>query len=144
MMDVLRDIAVIVGLIISIITLITLISGAGKKIFQKLVKTGIKDIQEEVIKAGKSLDEISDIVDDISNRLTPLEDGMRQRCRDQIKSIYYKYYDKKELPIYERKTIDYNYQIYTEKFGGNSYITKLYREMDQWPVNPHGVEYDEE
>lgn len=138
MMDILRDVAVVLGLIISLGTFITLITGSGKKIFWKLIKTGTKDIHESVSTTQDEVKQIGSAVQSIANRLTPLEDASRQRCRDQIKSVYYKYCDKKVIPLFERKTIDYNYQIYTEKFEGNSYITTLYEEMLKWEIDPHG------
>lgn len=62
----------------------------------------------------------------------------RQNLRDKLKTIYYRYCDKKVIPLYERKTADSTYKIYSEKLNGNSYAKLIYDEIVSWDIDPTG------
>ena len=53
--------------------------------------------------------------------------------RSEITAIYYKYFELKAFPIYERENLIKLYDSY-EKNGGNSYIHTIVNEMLEWEV----------
>lgn len=154
-MDMIKDIASIIGLILSCITLLTLCSKTGKSflasIFKKYTKESNNDIQElkdSIEKINRQLNSLvkdfeefktdSIEVDKISLEFT------RQQCRNIIKNIFYHYYDSKVLPLYEYKTLVYVKEIYIEKLKGNSYAADLIKEMETWEVDYKSTFVDED
>lgn len=73
-----------------------------------------------------------------------IEEVSMQQCRNTIKNIYYKYYKTKKIPLYERKTVDKTYKIYSEVFHGNSYAALLYKEICKWEIEPSETDDPEE
>ena len=78
--------------------------------------------------------------------ISVLEEHSKQQCRDTIKDIYYRYYEKKKIPLYERKTADKTYDLYVHKFNGNSYVELLYSEIIKWEIDTSylDIEKDDE
>lgn len=66
-----------------------------------------------------------------------------QQCRNIIKNIYYKYYKTGHIPMYERKTADATFKIYSDQLHGNSYAQLLYREICRLEIDPSDIKEDE-
>lgn len=134
-MDVVKDIAALVGLIISAITLITLCSKGGRAWISSVFKKESKEIVEENKQQSDDITAIKADVEAILSKSGAFEEFTKQQCRNTIKNIYYKYYAKKKIPLYERKTVDKTYDLYVNKLKGNSYATLLYSEICKWEID---------
>ena len=145
-MQIVKDVASVIGLIISCITLLTLFSTNGKKflasIFQKYNKEQDNDIQqlksllEKVdAKLDKHIEDDLQIKTSLGDTVHVLIEFTRQQCRDIVKDMFYKYYDTKVLPLYEHKTLIYIEDIYINRLNGNSYASELINEMKTWQID---------
>ena len=143
-MDVVKDIASILGCILSLITLITLCSKGGRAFIKGLFVRNTKELHEENEQQFKDIREIKDTLNQVMIKLNGLQEVSMQQCRDVIKSTYYRYQKTKNVPLYERKTVDKTYRIYTEVFHGNSYASLLYKEICKWEIEPGDQDVTEE
>ena len=123
-MELLKNISTILSIIISVCAVLTLISKGFRNLITRLFKSSNNDIAK-----------IKESVEKISSVISVLEEHSKQQCRDTIKDIYYKYYKKKKIPLYERKTADKTYDLYVHKFNGNSYVELLYSEIIKWEID---------
>ena len=135
-MEVIRNIAAVVGCIISIITLLSICSKTGRSFITGLFRRNTLSLHEENAQQSKDIKEIQDILNQMMIKFGGLEEVSMQQCRNTIKNVYYKYYKTKKVPLYERKTVDKTYRIYRDVFHGNSYASLLYNEICKWEVEP--------
>ncbi len=58
------------------------------------------------------------------------------RCllRDRITEIYYKHYHEQQMRLYEYEDMERLYMQY-KKLKGNSFIDKIWEEVQEWTVN---------
>ena len=133
-MEIIKDIAAVVGCIVSIITLLTLTTKGGRNFIIKLFKKHTKELVETNQKQNEAIEKISNSLDTVLEKLDVLEEVSKQDCRNIIKNIYYKYQASKKIPLYERKTADKTYELYHEILHGNSYIVLLYKEIIKWEI----------
>lgn len=134
-MEVLKNIAAIIGLVLSVITLITACTKGGRLAIKSIFKKETKDIKDENEQQSKDIASIKKDVETILEKLGPIEEVSKQQCRNVLKNIYYKYYTHKKIPLYERKTADKTYKLYVEQLKGNSYATLLYDLICKWEVD---------
>lgn len=134
-MEVVKNIAAIVGCIVSIITLLTLTTKGGRKFIIKLFKTHTKDLVETNERQNQAIAKIQETLNVILQKLDVNEEASRQQCRTTIKNIYYKYCKLKKIPLYERKTADKAYELYHEMLNGNSFIVLMYKEICKWEID---------
>lgn len=135
-MEVIRNIAAIVGCLVSIITLLSICSKTGRAFITGLFKRNTMSLHEENEQQSKDIKEIQDTLNQMMIKFGGLEEVSMQQCRNTIKNVYYKYYKTKKVPLYERKTVDKTYRIYRDVFHGNSYASLLYNEICKWEVEP--------
>lgn len=133
-MEIIKDIAAVVGCLVSIITLLTLTTKGGRNFIIKLFKKHTKELVETNQKQNESIADIKNSLHIMLEKLDVLEEVSRQDCRNIIKNIYYKYQGSKKIPLYERKTADKTYELYHEILKGNSYIVLLYNEIIKWEI----------
>lgn len=134
-METVKDIAALVGLVLSIITLITVFTKCGNTFIKSIFKKNTQKITDENCQQKEDIEEIKELIGKLSTDLDLVKDGVRQQLRDIIKNIYYKYHTEKRIPIYERKTVDVTYLLYSEGFHSNSYISLLYQEICKWSID---------
>ena len=134
-METIKNIAAIIGCILSTISLITLCTKGGRAFIHGFFKRNTKEIQDENERQTSDIQQIKKTLDLMLNKFAGLEEVSMQQCRDTIKTIYYKYHKDKRIPLYERKTADRTYQIYTTIFHGNSYAALLYKEICKWEID---------
>ena len=135
-MEVIKNIAAVVGCLVSIITLISICSKTGRAFITGLFKRNTKSLHEENEQQTKDIREIQNTLNLMMEKFSALEEVSMQQCRNTIKNIYYKYCTVKRIPLYERKTVDKTYRIYREVFHGNSYASLLYKEICKWEIEP--------
>lgn len=134
-MEVIKNIAAIIGLVLSIVSFITLCTKGGRKFIKSFFQKNTKDIQIENQRQTKDIEEIKGTLEVLLQKAEGHDEVSKQQCRDTIKNIYYKYQKEKRIPLYERKTADRTYDIYTNIFHGNSYATLLYTEICKWEID---------
>lgn len=135
-MELFKDIAAIVGCILSVVSLITLLTKGGRTFIKSAFKRNAKEIIEENAKQASDIEEIKKTLKVVLEKVEVQEEVSKQVCRNIIKNIYYRYQKDKKLPLYERKTADYTYKIYTcEQLQGNSYVALLYEEICKWEID---------
>ncbi len=134
-METVKDIAVIISLILSTITLITIFAKGGKTFIKNIFAKNTQEITDVNYQQNKDIEEIKGLVEKLSVDLDLVKDGVKQQLRNIIKNIYYKYRMEKRIPIYERKTVDVTYLLYREGFHSNSYINLLYQEICKWEID---------
>lgn len=135
-MEVIKNIAAVVGCLVSIITLISICSKTGRAFITGLFKRNTMSLHEENEQQTKDIKEIQGTLNLMMEKFGALEEVSMQQCRNTIKNIYYKYCTVKRIPLYERKTVDKTYRIYREVFHGNSYASLLYKEICKWEIEP--------
>ncbi len=140
-LEIIKDIAAVIGCLLSLISLITICTKKGRAIVRNFVLKNTEDIQKENQRQADDIEEIKDLISELSvrfdefgERFDAVEENARQQCRSTIKHIYYKYQASKRIPLYERKTADKTYDIYHNQLHGNSYIALLYEQIAQWEI----------
>jgi len=134
-METVKDIAVIISLILSTITLITVFAKGGKTFIKNIFTKNTQEITDVNCQQNKDIEEIKGLIEKLSVDLDLVKEGVKQQLRNIIKNIYYKYRMEKRIPIYERKTVDVTYLLYKEGFHSNSYINLLYQEICKWEID---------
>lgn len=112
-MELFKDIAAIIGCILSVISLITILTKGGRNFIKAAFRRNAKDIIEENERQASDIEEIKNTLEIVLAKVNVQEEVSKQVCRNIIKNIYYRYQKDKKLPLYERKTADYTYKIYT-------------------------------
>lgn len=133
-METLKNIAAIVGLVLSVISLITISTKGGRAAIKSIFKKNTKDIVETNTKQSQDIENINKTLTEIQTTLGAVKEVSIQQCRDTIKDIYYRYCHVGKIPLYERKTVDQTYKIYTEKFHENTYAKTLHDEIIKWEI----------
>lgn len=149
-MEVVKNIAAVLGVILSAASVLALVSktvrSAIAKLFHRYGKTDeitesiteIKTLLERHIAEEKDFKETITEMNDITMEFT------RTQCRNIIKNIFYKYNDTKVLPLYEKKTLKYIEELYIDKLNGNSFASLLLEEMSEWEVDYDSSHPDED
>lgn len=137
MIEIVKNIAAIIGCILSTITLISACTKGGRAALKAIfMHSGGKEIIENDTKQTEEITAIKNSLVEIESSLVILTEHSKQQCRNTLKNIYYKYCQDKKIPLYERRTADKVYDIYCNKFKGNSYAKLLYTEISSWEILP--------
>lgn len=136
-----KDVATIIGCLISVITLLTLMTKGGRAFIKNFFKKNTEELRKQNEVQNSDIASIEERLNLILTKFDAIEEVSKQQCRDTIKNIYYKYHNEKKLPLYERRTADKTYDIYFNKFQGNSYASLLYNEICKWEIDT--VSYDD-
>ena len=140
-MEAVKNIAAILGIILSAASVITLLSKTVRQfilsLFRRYGKTDevsedigeINRLLEQHIKEDKVFKDSVAATNDIMMEFT------RTQCRTIIKNIFYKYNETKILPLYEKKTLMCVEDLYINKTKGNSFARLLLDEMATWTVD---------
>lgn len=134
-MEIVKDIAAAIGLILSIISLLTVFTKGGRTFVKNLFKKNTQEINDTNCQQNKDIEEIKQLLNKFSIDMELVKDGTKQELRNVIKNIYYRYRVEKRIPIYERKTADATYTLYNGGFHSNSYISLLYQEICKWDID---------
>lgn len=132
-----KNIAAVIGCVLSIISLVTLCTKSGRNLIHNIISKNTEDLAQANQHQEDDIREIKNAIKSIKEKIKTQEEFTKQQCRDTIKNIYYKYYHEKKIPLYERKTADNTFTLYTEKYNGNSYASLLYSEICKWEIDTH-------
>ena len=140
--DVVKDIGSLLGVILSVVSVIGIVTKFQNKHFKKLFDEHSEEIRKSDEKQTKEITEIKGTlnnlitkVDSLQERFDIVEDFNAEICRNSIKNIYYQYNKIQKIPLYERKMADSLYKIYSEQFHQNSYGRLLYQEICKWEID---------
>lgn len=133
-MDVVKNISVVIGAVLQVITISTIFI----KPIRKILATWII----RVSKTNEVTDKLSQIDKDIfiiQEKIASLDKGldverkaMQAAIRDRILNIYYKYLPIKEMPAYARQNLTLLKEIYINDMNGNSFVKEVCEEMARW------------
>lgn len=140
--DVVKDIGSLLGVILSVVSVIGIVTKFQNKHFKKLFDQHSEEIRKsdekqtkEITEIKGTLDNLTTKVDSLQERFDVIEDFNAEICRNSIKNIYYQYNKIQKIPLYERKMADSLYKIYSEQFHQNSYGRLLYQEICKWEID---------
>ncbi len=113
----------IIGVIITIVTFLGLISKRPKKALRNLIREEAKAANQE----------LEDNVKNVKEKLESNEQTTIAMIRHEITETYYKYRDNKKLPSNVKEDVLSLYERY-EKLGGNSFVHSLIDEVKTWEI----------
>lgn len=134
-METVKNIAAILGAILSLAAVITLCCKPIKAYIARALKKYQSEqddkVQQNTIKATLKR---------IENKLDATVAYTTEACRGEIKNMFYKYIGNKTLPYYEKMHMIHIEDIYVNKLQKNHYTKGLIEEMKTWSVDYTGVD----
>ena len=134
-METVKNIAAILGAILSLSALITLCCKPIKLYIASALKK-YQNEQDDKIKQNT----LKAMLKRIENKLDATVAYTTEACRGEIKNMFYKYIDNKTLPYYEKMHMLQIEDIYVNKLQKNHYTKGLIEEMKTWSVDYTGVD----
>ena len=134
-METIKNIAAILGAILSLSALITLCCKPIKLCIAKALKK-YQSEQDDKIKQNT----LKATLKRIKSKLDATVAYTTEACRGEIKNMFYKYIDNKTLPYYEKMHMLQIEDIYVNKLQKNHYTKGLIEEMKTWSVDYTGVD----
>lgn len=134
-METVKNIAAILGAILSLSTVITLCCKPIKLYIANSLKK-YQSEQDDKIKQNT----LKATLKRIENKLDATVAYTTEACRGEIKNMFYKYIDNKTLPYYEKMHMLQIEDIYVNKLQKNHYTKGLIEEMKAWSVDYTGVD----
>lgn len=134
-METVKNIAAILGAILSLAAVITLCCKPIKLYIASALKK-YQSEQDDKIKQNT----LKATLKRIENKLDATVAYTTEACRGEIKNMFYKYIDNKTLPYYEKMHMLQIEDIYVNKLQKNHYTKELIEEMKTWSVDYTGVD----
>ena len=134
-METVKNIAAILGAILSLSAVITLCCKPIKAYIAKALERYIHE-QDDKVKQNT----LKATLKRIENKLDATVAYTTEACRGEIKNMFYKYIGNKTLPYYEKMHMLQIEDIYVNKLQKNHYTKGLIEEMKTWSVDYTGVD----
>ena len=140
-MEVVKNVAAVLGIILSSASVIALVSKSARTALTKLVrKYGNAEEAETTIGEIKALLERHIADDDKFKSGFQAQSEInleftKAQCRNLIKNIFYRYEEVRVLPLYEKKTLIMIEDLYINRLKGNSFAELLLDEMRDWEID---------
>lgn len=134
-METVKNIAAILGAILSLVAVITLCC----KPIKLYIANALKKYQSEQDDKVKQ-NTLKATLKRIENKLDATVAYTTEACRGEIKNMFYRYMDNKTLPYYEKMHMLQIEDIYVNKLQKNHYTKGLIEEMKTWSVDYTGVD----
>lgn len=134
-METVKNIAAILGAILSLSAVITLCCKPIKLCIAKALKK-YQSEQDDKIKQNT----LKATLKRIENKLDATVAYTTEACRGEIKNMFYRYMENKTLPYYEKMHMLQIEDIYVNKLQKNHYTKGLIEEMKTWSVDYTGVD----
>ena len=133
-MDVVKNISVVIGAVLQVITISTIFIKPIRKIFAtwiiRVSKTN--EVTDKLSQIDKDIFAIQEKIASLDKGLDVERKAMQAAIRDRILNIYYKYLPIKEMPAYARQNLTLLKEIYIKDMGGNSFVKEVCEEMARW------------
>lgn len=134
-METVKNIAAILGAILSLSAVITLCCKPIKLYIANALKK-YQSEQDDKIKQNT----LKATLKRIENKLDATVAYTTEACRGEIKNMFYRYMENKTLPYYEKMHMLQIEDIYVNKLQKNHYTKGLIEEMKTWSVDYTGVD----
>ena len=134
-METVKNIAAILGAILSLSAVITLCCKPIKLYIANALKK-YQSEQDDKIKQNT----LKATLKRIENKLDATVAYTTEACRGEIKNMFYRYMENKTLPYYEKMHMLQIEDIYVNKLQKNHYTKGLIDEMKMWSVDYTGVD----
>ena len=134
-MEIVKNIAAILGAILSLSAVITLCC----KPIKLYIANALKKYQSEQDDKLKQ-NTLKATLKRIENKLDATVAYTTEACRGEIKNMFYRYMENKTLPYYEKMHMLQIEDIYVNKLQKNHYTKGLIEEMKTWSVDYTGVD----
>ena len=134
-METVKNIAAILGAILSLSAVITLCC----KPIKLYIANALKKYQSEQDDKVKQ-NTLKATLKRIENKLDATVAYTTEACRGEIKNMFYRYMENKTLPYYEKMHMLQIEDIYVNKLQKNHYTKGLIEEMKTWSVDYTGVD----
>lgn len=134
-MEAIKNIAAILGAILSLSAVITLCCKPIKLYIANALKK-YQNEQDDKLKQNT----LKATLKRIENKLDATVAYTTEACRSEIKNMFYRYMDNKTLPYYEKMHMLQIEDIYVNKLQKNHYTKGLIEEMKTWSVDYTGVD----
>lgn len=134
-METVKNIAAILGAILSLSAVITLCCKPIKAYIANVLKK-YQSEQDDKVKQNT----LKAMLKRIENKLDATVAYTTEACRGEIKNMFYKYIGNKTLPYYEKMHMLHIEDIYVNKLQKNHYTKGLIEEMKTWSVDYTGVD----
>ena len=134
-METVKNIAAILGAILSLSAVITLCCKPIKLYIANALKK-YQSEQDDKIKQNT----LKATLKRIENKLDATVAYTTEACRGGIKNMFYRYMENKTLPYYEKMHMLQIEDIYVNKLQKNHYTKGLIEEMKTWSVDYTGVD----
>lgn len=134
-METVKNIAAILGAILSLAAVITLCC----KPIKLYIASSLKKYQSEQDDKIKQ-NTLKAMLKRIENKLDATVAYTTEACRGEIKNMFYRYMGNKTLPYYEKMHMLQIEDIYVNKLQKNHYTKGLIEEMKTWSVDYTGVD----
>ena len=134
-METVKNIAAILGAILSLSAVITLCC----KPIKLYIANALKKYQSEQDDKLKQ-NTLKATLKRIENKLDATVAYTTEACRGEIKNMFYRYMENKTLPYYEKMHMLQIEDIYVNKLQKNHYTKGLIEEMKTWSVDYTGVD----
>ena len=134
-METVKNIAAILGAILSLSAVITLCCKPIKLYIANALKK-YQNEQDDKLKQNT----LKATLKRIENKLDATVAYTTEACRGEIKNMFYRYMENKTLPYYEKMHMLQIEDIYVNKLQKNHYTKGLIDEMKTWSVDYTGVD----
>ena len=134
-MEIIKDIATIIGLVLSAITLITLCCKPLRRKIGNVIRkaSNMEETSEALEEVRAMMQQLMATQESNQAMMENFQESQLSLLRDSITRLYFKYLPEKEVPAYGRKDMVNLIESY-QKLGGNSYVRTIYEEFMDWPV----------
>ncbi|MPM04291.1 hypothetical protein SDC9_50567 [bioreactor metagenome] len=148
MIETVKNIAAIIGCILSVLTLLGIIAKPLRVSLIGYIKSqaGKSETDRQLIEIHTMLQHH---IDDDKVFKQRMEDSMsitldftEKQCRNLIKDKFYKYRSERKLPLYEKKTLLDIEDLYINRMHKNHWCQTLINEMNAWPIDYSGEDMD--
>lgn len=148
MIETAKNIAAVVGCVLSAITLSGIIFKPIRKQIVNYIKTqsGKSELEQKLENIQEMLQQH---IDDDKVFKQRMDDSMaitldftEKQCRNLIKEKFYKYRDTRTLPLYEKKTLLDIEDLYIKRMHKNHWGQTLINEMKKWNIDYSGEDMD--
>lgn len=130
--EIVKNVAAVIGLIISFFSVVTLCSDKAKKLIARVFNKYNQEQDNDIKELKEAVNSLTEKMDVLMENDKIVLDFTKQQCRDRIVEIYEAHQDTKQLPMREYKRLLYIEDIYITKLEGNSYASELITEMKTW------------
>lgn len=133
-MDVVKNISVVIGAVLQVITISTIFIKPIRKILAtwiiRVSKTN--EVTDKLSQIDKDIFTIQEKIVSLDKGLDVERKAMQAAIRDRILNLYYKYLPIKEMPAYARQNLTLLKEIYINDMNGNSFVKEVCEEMARW------------